>query len=81
MQIIDPRERRAFRKTLKAVRRKLKKALRLPPGVGEPRVIDLLWHTPAGVIDRRATPTVPSHDERGDGKRCEDDARRASGAS
>ena len=36
----------------------LKKALRLPPGVGEPRVIDLLWHTPAGVIDRRATPTV-----------------------
>jgi ATP-dependent DNA helicase RecG len=36
----------------------LKKALRLPPGVGEPRVIDLLWHTPTGVIDRRATPTV-----------------------
>ncbi|HEY1245339.1 MAG TPA: ATP-dependent DNA helicase RecG [Hyphomicrobiaceae bacterium] len=36
----------------------LKKALRLPPGVTEPRVIDLLWHTPAGVIDRRATPTV-----------------------
>jgi ATP-dependent DNA helicase RecG len=36
----------------------LKKALRLPPGVGEPRVIDLLWHTPAGVIDRRTTPTV-----------------------
>ena len=36
----------------------LKKALRLPPGVGEPRVIDLLWHTPTGVIDRRATPTI-----------------------
>jgi ATP-dependent DNA helicase RecG len=36
----------------------LRKALRLPPGVTEPRVIDLLWHTPAGVIDRRATPTV-----------------------
>ena len=32
----------------------LKKALRLPPGVSEPRVIDLLWHTPTGVIDRRA---------------------------
>src|SRR4051794_30290695 len=36
----------------------LKKALRLPPGVSEARVIDLLWHTPTGVIDRRATPTV-----------------------
>jgi ATP-dependent DNA helicase RecG len=36
----------------------LKKALRLPPGVTEPRVIDLVWHTPTGVIDRRATPTV-----------------------
>jgi ATP-dependent DNA helicase RecG len=36
----------------------LRKALRLPPGVSEPRVIDLLWHTPAGVIDRRASPTV-----------------------
>jgi ATP-dependent DNA helicase RecG len=36
----------------------LKKALRLPPGVTEPRVIDLLWHTPTGVIDRRATPTL-----------------------
>ncbi len=36
----------------------LKKALRLPPGVAEPRVIDLLWHTPIGLIDRRATPTV-----------------------
>jgi ATP-dependent DNA helicase RecG len=36
----------------------LKKAMRLPPGVTEARVIDLLWHTPTGVIDRRATPTV-----------------------
>ncbi len=36
----------------------LKKALRLPPGVAEPRVLDLLWHTPTGVIDRRAEPTV-----------------------
>jgi ATP-dependent DNA helicase RecG len=36
----------------------LRKALRLPPGVTEPRIIDLLWHTPAGVIDRRATPTI-----------------------
>jgi ATP-dependent DNA helicase RecG len=36
----------------------LKKAVRLPAGFAEPRVIDLLWHTPTGVIDRRATPTV-----------------------
>ncbi|MFM2423522.1 MAG: ATP-dependent helicase RecG [Pseudomonadota bacterium] len=36
----------------------LKKALRLPPGIAEPRVLDLLWHTPTGVIDRRAAPTV-----------------------
>ena len=36
----------------------LKKALRLPPGVTDPRVIDLMWHTPTGVIDRRATPTI-----------------------
>src|SRR3990172_11473794 len=36
----------------------LKKALRLPPGVAAPRVLDLLWHMPTGVIDRRATPTV-----------------------
>jgi ATP-dependent DNA helicase RecG len=36
----------------------LKKALRLPAGVTEPRVVDLLWHTPTGVIDRRAEPTV-----------------------
>ncbi|MET0568979.1 MAG: ATP-dependent DNA helicase RecG [Hyphomicrobiaceae bacterium] len=36
----------------------LKKALRLPPGITVPRVIDLLWHLPTGVIDRRAQPTV-----------------------
>jgi ATP-dependent DNA helicase RecG len=36
----------------------LKKALRMPPGITEPRVIDVLWHLPTGVIDRRATPTV-----------------------
>ena len=36
----------------------LKKALRLPPGVADPRVLDLVWHTPTGVVDRRATPTV-----------------------
>jgi ATP-dependent DNA helicase RecG len=36
----------------------LKKALKLPPGVSEPRLIDLLWHAPTGVIDRRATPAV-----------------------
>jgi ATP-dependent DNA helicase RecG len=36
----------------------LKKCLGLPPGVAEPRVLDLLWHLPSGVIDRRAEPTV-----------------------
>ena len=36
----------------------LKKALNLPPGVAEPRVLDLLWHLPTAVIDRRAMPTV-----------------------
>ncbi|MGE3067408.1 MAG: ATP-dependent DNA helicase RecG [Hyphomicrobiaceae bacterium] len=36
----------------------LRKALRLPPGIVEPRVIDVLWHLPTGVIDRRATPTL-----------------------
>ena len=36
----------------------LKKCLNLPPQTGEPRVIDLLWHLPTGVIDRRAQPTV-----------------------
>jgi ATP-dependent DNA helicase RecG len=36
----------------------LKKALKLPPGITQPRIIDLLWHLPTGVIDRRAEPTV-----------------------
>ena len=36
----------------------LKKAVRLPPGVTEPRVLDLLWHLPHGAIDRSANPTV-----------------------
>jgi ATP-dependent DNA helicase RecG len=36
----------------------LGKAVRLPPGIGEPRVVDLVWHLPTGVIDRRAEPTV-----------------------
>lgn len=36
----------------------MKKALALPPGVSEPRVIDVLWHLPTGVIDRRAEPAV-----------------------
>src|SRR5690606_21835051 len=36
----------------------LKKCLQLPPQIAEPRVLDLLWHLPAGVIDRRAEPLV-----------------------
>jgi ATP-dependent DNA helicase RecG len=36
----------------------LRKCLLLPPGVAEPRIVDLLWHLPSGVIDRRAEPTV-----------------------
>ncbi|MBL8884614.1 MAG: ATP-dependent DNA helicase RecG [Hyphomicrobium sp.] len=36
----------------------LKKCLELPPQIAEPRVLDLLWHLPAGVIDRRAEPLV-----------------------
>ncbi|HXF53287.1 MAG TPA: ATP-dependent DNA helicase RecG [Hyphomicrobiaceae bacterium] len=36
----------------------LKKALPLPPGATLPRVIDLLWHMPTGVIDRRAEPRI-----------------------
>lgn len=35
----------------------LKKCLVLPPGISEPRVLDLLWHMPAGIIDRRAEPS------------------------
>src|SRR5690606_10075437 len=38
----------------------LKKCMTLPPGVGEPRVLDLLWHMPTGVIDRRAEPQLAS---------------------
>ncbi|MCH9807727.1 MAG: ATP-dependent DNA helicase RecG [Alphaproteobacteria bacterium] len=36
----------------------LSKALDLPPNVTEPRIIDLIWHLPTGVVDRRAEPTV-----------------------
>jgi ATP-dependent DNA helicase RecG len=36
----------------------LKKCLALPPGVSEPRVIDVLWHMPTGVIDRRSQPAL-----------------------
>jgi ATP-dependent DNA helicase RecG len=36
----------------------LRKALALPPGIAEPRVVDLLWHLPTGVVDRRAEPSV-----------------------
>jgi ATP-dependent DNA helicase RecG len=36
----------------------LKKCLALPPGVTEPRVVDLLWHMPTGVIDRRTEPNL-----------------------
>ncbi len=36
----------------------LKKCLALPPGIADARVLDLLWHLPAGVIDRRAEPSV-----------------------
>ena len=36
----------------------LKKALRLPAGVEVPRVADLVWHMPTGVVDRRAEPTI-----------------------
>src|SRR5262245_4231118 len=36
----------------------VKKALRLPPQVAAPRVLDILWHLPTAVIDRRAEPTV-----------------------
>ncbi len=36
----------------------LKKALDLPPGVVEPRVADLAWHMPTGVVDRRSQPLL-----------------------
>jgi len=36
----------------------LRKCLELPAQIVEPRVLDLLWHLPVGVIDRRAEPLV-----------------------
>lgn len=36
----------------------MKKCLTLPPMTAEARVIDLLWHLPTGVIDRRAEPSI-----------------------
>ena len=36
----------------------LKKAMNLPPMTTEARVIDVLWHMPTGLIDRRAEPSV-----------------------
>jgi len=36
----------------------LAKALSIPPNVTEPRIVDLLWHLPTGVIDRRAEPSI-----------------------
>ena len=36
----------------------MRKCLNLPAGITEPRVLDLLWHLPNGVIDRRAEPAI-----------------------
>ncbi len=36
----------------------IKKAVVTPPGVSAPRVLDLLFHVPMAVIDRRAEPSV-----------------------
>lgn len=36
----------------------MNKLLPVPPTAKEPRVIDLLWHTPTGVIDRSKTPFI-----------------------
>ncbi len=36
----------------------LKKACRIPQGVTEPRINDLLWHLPTGLVDRTAQPTI-----------------------
>ncbi len=36
----------------------LKKCLVLPANIAEPRVLDLLLHLPAGVVDRRAEPST-----------------------
>lgn len=40
------------------VRGLLHKVVRLPSTISAPRIIDLLWHAPTGVIDRRAQPSV-----------------------
>ena len=36
----------------------LARALDLPANVTEPRIVDLFWHLPTGVIDRRARPAI-----------------------
>jgi len=36
----------------------MRKCVNLPAGISEPRVLDLLWHLPTGVIDRRAEPSI-----------------------
>jgi len=36
----------------------MRKCLVLPAGITEPRILDLLWHLPTGVIDRRAEPAI-----------------------
>ncbi|WP_068462626.1 ATP-dependent DNA helicase RecG [Hyphomicrobium sulfonivorans] len=36
----------------------MKKCVNLPAGITEPRVMDLLWHLPTGVVDRRAEPSI-----------------------
>ncbi len=36
----------------------IRKCVNLPAGITEPRVLDLLWHLPTGVIDRRAEPSI-----------------------
>ena len=36
----------------------MRKCVNLPAGITEPRVLDLLWHLPNGVIDRRAEPAI-----------------------
>jgi len=36
----------------------MRKCVNLPAGITEPRALDLLWHMPTGVVDRRAEPTI-----------------------
>jgi ATP-dependent DNA helicase RecG len=36
----------------------LKTALRVPQGVSEARINDLMWHLPTGLVDRTAQPTI-----------------------